>query len=176
MKIPFLSATATALDYRKPEPSAIPSLDGLQVGAAYCIARMGGDYFEFLSPSPTRLVFALFDISGQRNQSLEIAAHVQDVLRARAPELFANDDINETEAIAALALEVNRVVLRAADGPRNSPAFLGSFDRSLGILSYINAGHPAGLIKDGAGITRLASTGIPLGLFSHSTFEPQVSV
>src|SRR5437588_173592 len=115
MKIPFLSATATALDYRKPEPSAIPSLDGLQVGAAYCIARMGGDYFEFLSPSPTRLVFALFDISGQRNQSLEIAAHVQDVLRARAPELFANDDINETEAIAALALEVNRVVLRAAE-------------------------------------------------------------
>src|SRR5438105_4801289 len=118
MKLPFLSATATALEYRKPAPSAIPEVEGLQVGAAYCIARMGGDYFEFLSPSPTRLVFALFDISGQRNQSLEIAAHVQDVLRARTPELFARDDVNESEAIAAVALEANRVVLRAADGPR----------------------------------------------------------
>jgi serine phosphatase RsbU (regulator of sigma subunit) len=39
----------------------------------------------------------------------------------------------------------------------------------LGTVCYANAGHTPGLLRDATGIRRLAATGLPLGLFSHTT-------
>ena len=36
-------------------------------------------------------------------------------------------------------------------------------------MCYANAGHTPGLLRDANGITRLPATGLPLGLFSHTT-------
>jgi serine phosphatase RsbU (regulator of sigma subunit) len=38
----------------------------------------------------------------------------------------------------------------------------------------VNAGHIPGLVRDHAGVSELAATGFPLGLFSHST--PDASI
>ena len=176
MKLPFLRAVATAPDYRKPEPSALPIMPGIDVGAAYCIARMGGDFYEFIAAGPNRLIFALFDISGKRAQALDIAATVQDGMRDGVPKLFSPEDINESEAITELTHSVNRSVLSGAGTSHYSPAFLGCFTPGLGTLAYVSAGHPTALIKDSSGVTELESTGLPLGLFSHATYEPQISV
>ncbi len=36
-------------------------------------------------------------------------------------------------------------------------------------MCYANAGHTPGLLRDRVGITLLEATGLPLGLFSHTT-------
>jgi serine phosphatase RsbU (regulator of sigma subunit) len=36
-------------------------------------------------------------------------------------------------------------------------------------VCYANAGHTPGLLRDRTGITLLEATGLPLGLFSHTT-------
>jgi len=51
------------------------------------------------------------------------------------------------------------------------PAFAGCYDETLGIVCYFNAGHTAGLARDGNGIAELHATGLPLGLFSHATSD-----
>ncbi len=38
-----------------------------------------------------------------------------------------------------------------------------------GTVCYANAGHPPGLLRDDEGVTLLEATGLPLGLFSHTT-------
>jgi len=48
---------------------------------------------------------------------------------------------------------------------------LGCYHEKFGTLCYSNAGHTPGLLRDSTGITELASTGLPLGLFSHATSD-----
>jgi len=65
-------------------------------------------------------------------------------------------------------LRLNRTVLKAAKGGVCAcPAFVGCYNEGLGIVWYFNVGHTPGLARDHKGISELASTGLPLGLFSH---------
>src|SRR5262249_49647013 len=73
-----------------------------------------------------------------------------------------------------LCLKLNRNILKTAAGVCSSPAFAGCYNESLGTVSYFNAGHTPGLLRDGARIIELRATGLPLGLFSHAT--PDASI
>jgi serine phosphatase RsbU (regulator of sigma subunit) len=137
---------------------------------------MGGDFYEFVPTGPSRVVFTLFDIAGKRDQALDIAAAAQDFLRQKVPALFSPENINENERISQFAIELNRQIMAAAGGVHCSPAFVGSYDEEIGILTYCNAGHTPGLLRDSTGMASLNATGLPLGLFTHSTYEAQVSV
>jgi serine phosphatase RsbU (regulator of sigma subunit) len=68
-----------------------------------------------------------------------------------------------------LCYEINRTILKLADGIRSCPAFIGCYNEDLGTVCYANAGHTPGLLRDGTGITRLEATSLPLGLFSPYT-------
>ncbi len=68
-------------------------------------------------------------------------------------------------------LELNLTVRRAASGVRSCPAFIGCYNEALGTVCYANAGHTPGLLRDPSGVTELPATGLPLGLFSASTYE-----
>jgi serine phosphatase RsbU (regulator of sigma subunit) len=154
--------------------SEFPAVEGVQLAALYSSSRVGGDFFDALQAPNGRLVFIIMDIAGKRESALEIAAQVQDVFRKRTKQLFANDVVNESEAISALVLDVSRAVLAAASGPRCSPAFIASYSPSIGTLTYVNAGHMPGFVVDSRDILLLPSTGLPLGLFSHVIHDAQV--
>jgi sigma-B regulation protein RsbU (phosphoserine phosphatase) len=68
-------------------------------------------------------------------------------------------------------LELNLSIRRAAAGVRSCAAFLGCYNEELGTICYANAGHTPGLLRDPSGVTELPATGLPLGLFSASTYE-----
>jgi serine phosphatase RsbU (regulator of sigma subunit) len=70
-----------------------------------------------------------------------------------------------------LCLDLNRGVMEAAAGVHTCPAFIGCYHERFGTLCYTNAGHTPGLLRDSTSITELASTVLPLGLFSHATCE-----
>ena len=156
-----------------PLPVNMPQLEGLDLKARYHSDRCNGDFFDGLAIG-SRAVFVLMDIAGRRSEAHPIAAEVQHVFRTRARDLFEPPDANESEAIALLARDVNRSLIEAAHGVRFAPAFLGCFNLTLGILTYHNAGRILAVFHDGKNVRVLEPGGIPLGLFTHSTYEPAV--
>lgn len=174
MKLPF-TRTAPQRELRRPQPSLIPEMKNSSICALYRAARVGGDFFDFVVTDSGRLLFLLMDVAGNRDEALDIAAAVQHRLRSMVPELFADGELNEAEAITALLVELNRELIRAAGGVRCAPAFIGCYRESYGTLTYINAGHTPALLRDYAGVTVLGANGIPLGLFSHATHDARIS-
>lgn len=156
-----------------PCPVRLTQLDGVDLGARYHSDRCGGDFFDALTIG-ARLVFLLTDIAGPRSETQSIAAETQIGFRQTARDLFDAPDANESEAIAALAHEVNRSLIEAAKGVRFAPTFLGCFNMTLGVLTYCNAGRMAAVFRDTHNAHVLESGGVPLGLFTHVTYEPAV--
>ncbi|HKR32035.1 MAG TPA: SpoIIE family protein phosphatase [Terriglobales bacterium] len=161
---------------RLPRPAVVPDRDDLSVSALYRGSRLGGDYFDFVPINGTRMLFLLSDVAGQRDEAMHVAAALQDVLAERARALLEDEDANVSDAVTALALELNRMVIHAAGGVRPAPTFLGCLDEQFGLLHYVNAGHTPALIRSVSEIIQLDSTGLPFGLFSHATHDAAVSV
>jgi serine phosphatase RsbU (regulator of sigma subunit) len=116
----------------------------------------------------------LTDIAGTEPQDHGVALEVRNVFRQKATELFAGTEVNESDAIAALAHAVNLSVIEA-HGVRPAPTFLGCFNLALGILTYCNAGLIV-LLREGGTARALESSGMVLGLFTHATFEAAILV
>ena len=138
------------------------------MAAIYYGCRMAGDFYEFLRVGPSRVLFGLFDVAGRREETRQILIAAQASFRTDGLHLFGHD-CNEAIAMIELSQRINRTILRFEGGVRSCPAFLGCYNEELGTVCYANAGHTPGLIRDKAGITRLEATGLPLGLFSHTT-------
>src|SRR5215467_11355471 len=151
-----------------PKPAEPPALNGAELAAASLGERRGGDLHDFLRVSPHRVVFGLLDVAGRLEQNRAIVIAVQQVFRSLSVELLAADQVNESDAMVELGLQLNRAVMQTAKGVHSCPAFAGCYDESLGTVCYFNAGHTHGLVRDRTGISELVATGLPLGLFSHA--------
>jgi len=158
---------------RTPLPTALPPLKGLDLHARYYSSRTGGDFFDAIVAGP-HLVFLLTDIAGGRAEAHPIAAAAQDVFRHRVPQLFTTEVINMMDTLGTLAHEINQAIYSTAGGSRLSPSFLGCFNLPLGVLAYINAGGPPAIFRDADGTRVLGHVTMPLGLFTHLTFEPAI--
>jgi sigma-B regulation protein RsbU (phosphoserine phosphatase) len=145
----------------------VPALRNAEIAAVYYDHRMAGDFYEFLRVGRSRMLFALLDMAGRRADTRATLIAAQTTFRTLAPKLFAEEDLNENTAMMKLCYQMNLTILRG--GVRCCPAFIGCYNEDLGTVSYANAGHTPGLLRDGTGITQLAATGLPLGLFSHTT-------
>ena len=130
---------------------------------------IGGDCHLFLRVSSNRVVFAMFDVAGRRPENQQVVDAVQHAFRSAASRCFADDEINEADAMVEICHELNRTILKTSDRVRVCPAFVGCFNESLGTVSYFNAGHMPGLVVHDGQLSELNATGLPLGLFSHST-------
>jgi len=159
------------LPVNDPVQATAPDINGANLSAIYYGHRMGGDFYDFLRVSPRRVLFGLLDVAGRLEENHEIVSAAQETFRTAGAELFSADDINESEAMVEVCLQLNRTVLRAAGKVHSSPAFAGCYDEVLGTVCYFNAGHTPGLVRDDTGISELPATGLPLGLFSHSTCD-----
>ena len=152
-----------------PEPFRCDALvlGHAEIAAMYTGPRVAGDFYQFLRVGPSRMLFVLLDAAGPRPDTREILTAVQNKFLTLAPILFAGENFNEATAIVELCHEINRTILRS--GLRSCPSFIGCYNEELGTLGYANAGHIPGLLRDRTGITPLRATGLPLGLFPHST-------
>jgi len=133
--------------------------------------RLGGDLYHFLRANPSRVVFGLLDVAGSHEENHRIVSAARQTFQEVGCERFADKEINEADAMMEFCLELNLTIRRAAAGVRSCSAFLGCYNEELGTICYANAGHTPGLLRDPSGITELPATGLPLGLFSASTYE-----
>jgi serine phosphatase RsbU (regulator of sigma subunit) len=158
-------------------PTEFPKIVGADLGAAFVGKRLAGDFYDSVRVSPERVLFALLDVAGRREDNRGILSSSQEIFRKFGVELFSRPDINESDAMTELCLRLNRGVIEVARGVHSCPAFIACYHEVFGTLCFTNAGHTPGLLRDAIGITELASTGLPLGLFSHATADaPTVAI
>ncbi len=161
----------------EPVGADVPQLHGAEIAAVYYGQRQAGDFYDFIRVHPQRVLFGLLDVAGGLEDTRSILSHAQNTFRTAGSRLFAADDLNESDAMVELCLQLNRTILDSAQGVHSCPAFAGCYNENLGVLCYFNAGHTPGLVRDTTGIAELAATGLPLGLFSHATCDaPMVAL
>src|ERR1700733_12078595 len=151
-----------------------PEIRGAELASKYHSQRIAGDFYDFFRVSPNRVMFGLLDAAGGLSQTRAILTAVQNTFRGVGTELFSQPEVNETEAMIELCHGLNHSVISAAAGVHSCPAFAGCYDETLGLVCYFNAGHIAGLARDGNGVVELHATGLPLGLFSHATSDASI--
>lgn len=167
----FHSREAEAPSAPEPAAAEFPKIEGAELAATTYGKRVAGDFYDALRVGPERVLFGLLDVAGRREKNQAVLSTAQGLFRTVGLELFSKPDFNEAEALTELTLRLNRGLMEAAGGVISCPAFLGCYHEKFGTLCYTNAGHTPGLLRDNAGVTELASTGLPLGLFSHATSD-----
>ncbi len=154
-----------------PKHAEFPLLSGAEIAGMIQGEKVGGDLYHFLRANRSRVIFGLLDVAGRHEENHRIVETARQTFQELGSKRFAYEEINEADTMMEFCLELNLSIRRAAAGVRSCAAFVGCYNEELGTICYVNAGHTPGLLRDTAGITELAATGLPLGLFAASTYE-----
>ena len=109
----------------EPAAAAFPEVRGAEIAASFGEERTGGDFYDSLRVSPSRVLFGLLDVAGRREDNQEILASAKQVFREFGAELLAPDEVNESDAMTKLCLHLNRAIMEAAGKVHSCPAFAG---------------------------------------------------
>jgi sigma-B regulation protein RsbU (phosphoserine phosphatase) len=171
-------------------PQRISQLPSLEVHGFCRPARtVSGDYYDFLTLGPERLVLAVGDISGKGISAALLMATIHSAVRAYSLESIP---MRETVAAGAIAgsgkaaptwrgAEVsaatmlsllNHHLYESTPSEKYATLFLGIYDGQQRKLTYSNAGHlpPIILAEDGS-LRRLECGGTVVGLFNQVNYE-----
>jgi sigma-B regulation protein RsbU (phosphoserine phosphatase) len=128
--------------------------------------EVGGDYYDFLELPFGDLGVIIADVSGKGVSAALIMSSIQAALRVAAP---IEDDL------AMLVTRLNALVYRAARGRKYVTLFFGRYTPSTGLLRYVNAGHNPPFVFAADEVTRLNSTGRPIGMFPEGRYETRTA-
>src|SRR5215831_6562969 len=170
MKLGFHRERSAAAPVLTPAAN-FPQLSGADIAGMVQGERVGGDLYHFLRANRCRVIFGLLDVAGHVDENRNIVMAAKRTFEEQGSRRFADEEINEADAMMEFCLELNLSIRRAAAGVRSCAAFLGCYNEELGTICYVNAGHTPGLLRDPSGVTELPATGLPLGLFAASTYE-----
>jgi serine phosphatase RsbU (regulator of sigma subunit) len=162
-RVASAAASSTVADF--------PQLIGADIAGMIQGERQGGDLYRFIRANRCRVIFGLLDVAGRRQENHAIVDAARQTFEESGNRKFADEEINEADAMMEFVLELNQTIRRAASGVRSCAAFLGCYNEELGTICYVNAGHTPGLLRDPSGVTELPATGLPLGLFAAATYE-----
>jgi sigma-B regulation protein RsbU (phosphoserine phosphatase) len=142
----------------------VPTEDyGVDLAARILSAReVCGDLYDFLRYGPTRLGFALGDVSGKGSAAALYGAVAIGILRSMAPlKLFPAD----------LLSQLNQMICeRRVDGRFMTMCF-ATWGKTTRKLRVANAGQNQPLLLRGGRCEQLNLVGFPLGIFDDVTYE-----
>ena len=145
-------------------PSSLPQIDGWELASSWQPASgVGGDCFDAIVLSPTRLALSIADVVGKGIPAALLMSNLQAAVRA-----FATGATEPRE----LCQQVNRILCgHIAEGRFISFCYC-VIDTEVGHLTYANAGHYAPIVvrADGA-VERLTAGGTVLGIFPDAQYE-----
>jgi sigma-B regulation protein RsbU (phosphoserine phosphatase) len=145
-------------------PHTLPSVPGLELGAICRPARVvSGDYYDFISLSPTRVGIALADISGKGIFASLLMASLQAALRSAAT-------LDAQSGTAEIVSRVNLHLFSNTSDDRYATLFYAVYDSREKTLTYTNAGHlPPFFLTDGR-VEMLDQGGTVVGLFDDARY------
>ncbi|MBV9434911.1 MAG: GAF domain-containing protein [Acidobacteria bacterium] len=144
-------------------PPVLPKLKSADVGAKFEPAlAIGGDMFDFLEYSGDRIALVLGDVSGKGAPAALYAALVSGLLRSTA-----SLEPYPAQMLSAINLSLNE---RKIDAQYVSLVY-AVWDDISRIMTVANSGIPRPIFCRGGKISRIDSTGLPLGLFEEANCD-----
>jgi len=142
----------------------VPADDyGVDLAARILSAReVCGDLYDFLRYGPTRLGFALGDVSGKGSAAALYGAVAIGILRSMAPQkLFP----------AELLKQLNQMICERRIEGRFMTMCFSTWGKTTRKLRCANAGQTQPLLLRGGRCEQLNLVGFPLGIFDDVTYE-----
>ena len=152
----------------EPAAASFPALRGAEIAAVFAGQRRGGDFYDVVRVSTSRVLFGLVDLHARQRQNRKMPSALWQVFRDAGTQLLKSAEANEPDALIELYVQLNRFVIETGGKAHSCPAFGGCYNEDLGTVCYFNAGHMPGLVLHSSSVSELATTALPLGLFSHS--------
>jgi serine phosphatase RsbU (regulator of sigma subunit) len=174
MKLPFQRSRPVTVP--SSSGAEFPPVDGAEISGVVQGTRVGGDFYHFIRTTPRRVVFGLLDVAGQHSENQAIVAATKTAFAQFACEKFADEDVNQADAMMEFSMGLNAAIRRSASTICVCAAFVGCYNEDLGTICYVNAGHTPGLLRHGNEVHELRATGLPFGLFAASTYEAPIVV
>src|SRR5215467_15240204 len=144
-------------------PQSLPKLPNLEVAAKFSPARaIGGDLYDFLTYSQSRMALVIGDISGKGAPAAIYAALVSGILRSHAPMEPA-----PAEMLAAVNYSLAE---RRIDGQFCSLIY-SVWDDTSRTLQVSNSGLPRPIYCHKGKTQLIEATGLPLGLFDDAEYD-----
>jgi sigma-B regulation protein RsbU (phosphoserine phosphatase) len=145
-------------------PSEIPQIPGFEIDGAWEPAReVGGDYFDVLRLSDSKLGICIADVVGKSISAALLMANVQATVRA-----FSNDAVSP----ATLCTRVNSVLCSTISTGKFVTLLYGVLDARNNTFRYSNAGHLSPiLIRAARKAEELPDGGAVLGVFPDWKYE-----
>ena len=124
--------------------------------------EVGGDFYDFLTVSPTTMAAVIADVSGKGVSSALVMSTMQATLRAM---------LVGVHSFERLLVKMNEVIHDYTNGRMFVTLFLALLDSESNKLHYINAGHnpPILIHKDGR-CEQLEEGGTVLGLLPNVSY------
>ena len=172
-------------------PQRISQLASLEVYGFCRPARtVSGDYYDFLTLGPERLILAVGDISGKGISAALLMATIHSAVRAYSLEGIpilrepmavgatagsgrAAPTLQGAEVSAAIMLSLlNHQLYESTPPEKYATLFLGIYDGQQRRLTYSNAGHlPPIILGEDGSLRRLECGGTVIGLFGQVNYE-----
>lgn len=148
-------------------PKEIPQIPGFEIEAAWEPARIvGGDYFDVIRLSDTKLGICIADVVGKSVSAALLMANVQASVRAFA---------TASTSPATVCSRVNSVLCSNIAAGKFVTLFYGVLDSETHSLHYANAGHLRPLCIGFSGVIReLRDGGAVLGVFPEWKYDDSV--
>ena len=144
-------------------PQSQPKLANLEIAAKFSPARaIGGDLYDFIPYSQSRMAFVIGDISGKGAPAAIYAALVSGILRSHAPM-----EPSPSEMLAAVNYSLAE---RRIDGQFCSLIYSVWDDQSR-TLQVSNSGLPRPIYCHKGKTELIEATGLPLGLFDDAEYD-----
>lgn len=149
-------------------PKQIPQIPGFDIAGAWEPARVvGGDYFDVIRLSESKLAICIADVVGKSVSAALLMANVQAAVRA-----FASD----AGSPAWLCGRVNSVLCNNIATGKFVTLFYGVLDAESRTFHYTNAGHLRPLLVNGSRpAQQLENGGALLGVFPEWKYEDSVA-
>ncbi|MHB8793329.1 MAG: SpoIIE family protein phosphatase [Thermoleophilia bacterium] len=144
----------------------VPIHEGLDIGIIYQsasgIARLGGDFYDFIDLGEGRLAIAIGDVCGKGLEAATGNAMVKYMLRA-----YLEDGLSPGQCLRKL----NRVLHKQLDMEKFITLQVGIYDGGSGRLEYATAGHPEPVLIVGGNVTAMEMhASLPLGVIEDFEF------
>lgn len=138
-------------------PSAMPAIRGCELAARWTPAfGIGGDFFDVLRFSDTRVGLAIADVIGKGLPAALLMSNLQAAVRAFASSTAEPEDV---------CISVNRLLCRNIAAGKFVTFCYAVVDTVERTVSFANAGHnPPVLLHRNGAVDRLNTAGLVLGV------------
>ena len=123
---------------------------------------VGGDFYDYLERPDGSVLAIVGDVSGKGVPAALIHVALRALFRQAA---------RETSDPAVIAAHLSQGLNEDTGGSPYATAIVARIEPGALTLTYVNAGHPAGILLRDGGVSFLASNAVPLGILSGSAYE-----